>query len=68
MKLIIDINDKMFDTFKKNGIMTFDGLDEYDKDTLARIIANGIPYERPQGENKPLNWLDRCDDDHLSDN
>lgn len=24
--------------------------------------------ERPQDENKPLNWLDRCDDDYLSDN
>ena len=22
----------------------------------------------PQGENKSLNWLDRCDDDYLSDN
>ena len=23
---------------------------------------------KEKGENKPLNWLDRCDDHHLSDN
>lgn len=51
MKLIIDISDKMFDTFKKTGIMAFDSLDEYDKDILANILANGLPYEdRSQGE------------------
>lgn len=32
---------------------------------FAQEIEN---FKRPQGENKQLNWLDRCDDDHLSDN
>ena len=27
-----------------------------------------VDAERPQDENKPLNWLDRCDDHYLSEN
>lgn len=49
MELIIKISDKMFDTFKKHGIMTFDNLDEYDKDMIADAIANGTPYN-PTGD------------------
>ena len=49
MKLIIDISDKMFDTFKKHGIMTFDNLDEYDRDMMADAIATGTPYN-PSGD------------------
>lgn len=50
MKLIIDISNKMFDTFKKHGIMTFDSLDEYDKDILADTIANGTPLDEIRAE------------------
>ena len=49
MKLIIDIPDELFSIFKKHGIMAFDCLNEYDKDNLARIIANGTPYN-PSGD------------------
>ena len=35
---------------------------------LRDIIDNAPTVERPQDENKPLNWLDRCDDHYLSDN
>jgi len=49
MKLIIDISDKMFDAFKKHGIMTFDNLDEYDRDMIADAISNGTPYN-PSGD------------------
>lgn len=32
------------------------------------LMAHKALKERPQGENKPLNWVDRCDDHYLSDN
>lgn len=50
MELIIKISDKMFDTFKKHGIMAFDNLDEYNKDILADIIANGTPLPKGHGD------------------
>jgi len=49
MKLIIDISDKMFDAFKKHGIMAFDYFNEYDKDQIAIAITHGTPYN-PQGD------------------
>lgn len=27
-----------------------------------------VDVAKPQDENKPLNWLDRCDDHYLSEN
>lgn len=50
MKLIIDIPDELFNIFKKHGIMAFDYFNEYDKDTIARIIAHGTPL--PKGHDR----------------
>lgn len=49
MELIIKISNEMFDTFKKHGIMTFDNLNEYDRDMVANAIENGTPYN-PTGD------------------
>jgi len=62
MKLIIELSENDYKALKEDGVQNHLAL----ADT---IIARSVPYEeRPQSENKPLNWLDRCDDDHLSDN
>ncbi len=50
MKLIIEISDKMLDTFKKHGIMAFDNLDEYDRDMIADAISNGTPLPKGHGD------------------